>query len=150
MIFVTVLILDTQENSCLFGIQSSALVGLPSEPALALLGDTFLRSAYVVYDMPNLQLGIAQANPNATESNIVELEAGATELPAIQGVGKYHSQGAFYLTELPLAVHAENNKLTRCTEAEEEDPGESVSVKISPPVQFAVLAVVFLQCAFLL
>ena len=147
---MTVLILDTQENSCLFGIQSSALVGLPSEPALALLGDTFLRSAYVVYDMPNLQLGIAQANPNATESNIVELEAGATELPAIQGVGKYHSQGAFYLTELPLAVHVENDKLTRCTEAEEEDPGESVSVKISPPVQFAVLAVVFLQCAFLL
>jgi len=113
--------LDVPENSCLFGIQSSALVGLPSEPALALLGDTFLRSAYVVYDMPNLQLGIAQANPNATESNIVELEAGATDLPAIQGV-----------------------------EAKEEDPGESASVKIFPPVQVAILAVGSLQCAFLL
>lgn len=144
------LILGTQENSCLFGIQSSALVGLPSEPALALLGDTFLRSAYVVYDMPNLQLGIAQANPNATESNIVELEAGATDLPAIQGVGKYHSQCAFYLTELPLDIHTENDKLTRCIEAKEEDPGESASVKIFPPVQVAILAVGSLQCAFLL
>jgi len=35
-----------------------------------LFGDTFLRSAYVVYDLDNLQIGIAPTNFNSTTSNI--------------------------------------------------------------------------------
>jgi hypothetical protein len=50
-----------------------------------LLGDTFLRSAYVVYDLSNNVIGMAQSNVNATKSNVVEIEAGQT-VPLATGV----------------------------------------------------------------
>ena len=45
-----------------------------------LFGDTFLRSAYVVYDLTNNQIGMAQTNFNATNSNIVEISN--SEIPS--------------------------------------------------------------------
>jgi hypothetical protein len=42
----------------------------------SVLGDTFLRSAYVVYDLQNNQISIAQTDFNATSSNVVEITAG--------------------------------------------------------------------------
>jgi Eukaryotic aspartyl protease len=65
-------ITDTKNNPvCRLGLaeQSSA-----DEPLL--FGDTFLRSAYVVYDLDNLQIGIAQTLFNTTESNIQAISAG--------------------------------------------------------------------------
>ncbi|KAI0007047.1 aspartic peptidase domain-containing protein [Xylariaceae sp. FL0662B] len=53
------------DNACSFGIQSSA--------DYYLLGDTFLRSAYVVYDLTNKEIALAQANLNSTETNVVEI-----------------------------------------------------------------------------
>jgi len=51
-----------------------------SEPLL--FGDTFLRSAYVVYDLDNLQVGIAQTLFNVTSSNIQVISTGNdTNLP---------------------------------------------------------------------
>ncbi|KAK1977267.1 aspartic peptidase domain-containing protein [Colletotrichum cereale] len=73
------------ERPCMFGIQSSATFDVKSD-RFALLGDTFLRSAYVVYDEANRQVGIAQANLNASRSNVVELRANATALPTATGV----------------------------------------------------------------
>jgi Eukaryotic aspartyl protease len=58
----------------------------PSQPDEPLLfGDTFLRSAYVVYDLDNLQIGIAQTLFNVTSSNIVAITAAADtqDLPGI-------------------------------------------------------------------
>jgi hypothetical protein len=58
----------------------------PSQPDEPLLfGDTFLRSAYVVYDLDNLQIGIAQTLFNVTESNIQAITASATgqNLPGV-------------------------------------------------------------------
>ncbi|QSZ32214.1 hypothetical protein DSL72_001786 [Monilinia vaccinii-corymbosi] len=58
------------------------------------LGDTFLRSAYVVYDLENNQIGLAQANfedsnvsssLNTGTGSIVELKAGETSIPALSG-----------------------------------------------------------------
>ena len=57
---------------CGFGLQSSGTGPI-------LFGDTFLRSAYVVYDLSNNQIGMAQTNFNATSSNIVEISG--TSLP---------------------------------------------------------------------
>lgn len=54
------------ETICSFGMASGG-------PGPFLFGDTFLRSAYVVYDLTNNQIGIAQTNYNATSSNIVEI-----------------------------------------------------------------------------
>ncbi|MCJ1285237.1 hypothetical protein MMC26_004577 [Xylographa opegraphella] len=43
-----------------------------------LFGDTFLRSAYVVYDLDNLQIGIAPTNFNSTTSSIQVIGASDT------------------------------------------------------------------------
>ncbi|KAI1211798.1 aspartic peptidase domain-containing protein [Annulohypoxylon truncatum] len=53
------------DNVCSFGLQPNS--------DYYLLGDTFLRSAYVVYDLTNKQIGLAQANLNSTKSNVVEI-----------------------------------------------------------------------------
>ncbi|KAI2630484.1 eukaryotic aspartyl protease [Xylaria nigripes] len=62
---------DTQ--ACLFGIA-------PAGSGSAVLGDTFLRSAYVVYDVENDQISLAQTNFNATKSDVHEIPAG-TSIP---------------------------------------------------------------------
>lgn len=50
----------TSANYCLFGIAPSTSVGVGSN--LYLVGDSVLRSAYLVFDMGNNQIGIAAAN----------------------------------------------------------------------------------------
>lgn len=76
------------EDPCLFGIQNSG-DSLPSEGArqidFALLGDTFLRSAYVVYDLDNREIALAQANLNSTDTNVQELTQ-SSDLASFQGV----------------------------------------------------------------
>lgn len=58
------------EPICRFGIA-------PGGPESYTLGDTFLRSAYVVFDLANNQIAIAQADWNATSSNITEITGSA-------------------------------------------------------------------------
>jgi hypothetical protein len=41
-----------------------------------LFGDTFLRSAYVIYDLENKQIGLAPTNFGSTESNVIEIGKG--------------------------------------------------------------------------
>jgi len=60
--------------ACLFGIAPNG--GGPS-----VLGDTFLRSAYVVYDLSNHQVSLAQTNFNATTDNYKAIEAGPGGVP---------------------------------------------------------------------
>ncbi|KAJ0272665.1 hypothetical protein COL940_010318 [Colletotrichum noveboracense] len=81
------------DNPCMFGIQSNSAFDINSS-RFALLGDTFLRSAYVVYDETNQQVGIAQANLNSTRSNIIELRADETALPTATGVASQVSTAA--------------------------------------------------------
>jgi Eukaryotic aspartyl protease len=55
-------------EACSFGIY-----GAGNDPIL--FGDTFLRSAYVVYDLDNNEIGLAQARFDAPSANIVEIPA---------------------------------------------------------------------------
>ena len=61
-------------NVCLFGIA-------PSSGQVSILGDTFLRSAYVVYDLANNEISLAQTNFNSTNSNIREIGTGSDSVP---------------------------------------------------------------------
>lgn len=77
---------------CTWGLLPS---GDASQPIL--LGDTFLRSAYVVYDLSNNQIGMAQTNFNATGTNVVAISGSAipsatatATLPAQQQVYTGH------------------------------------------------------------
>ena len=60
-------------EACLFGIA-------PAGAGTAVLGDTFLRSAYVVYDLDNNEISLAQTNFNATTTNVKEI-TGPGEVP---------------------------------------------------------------------
>lgn len=61
--------------ACEFGIQNFS-----SAPYL--LGDTFLRSAYVVYDLANNQIGLAATDFNSTKSNIVPFPSLSAPIPS--------------------------------------------------------------------
>jgi hypothetical protein len=63
------------ETVCQLGLQAAG--DLPM-----LLGDTFLRSAYVVYDLDNNQIALAQTDFNATDSNIVPFPSKGAPIPS--------------------------------------------------------------------
>jgi Eukaryotic aspartyl protease len=50
------------------------------------LGDNFLRSAYVVYDLENNEIALAQSNFEATASNVVNIPKGSKSIPLLSGV----------------------------------------------------------------
>jgi hypothetical protein len=58
----------------------------PAGDSVSVLGDTFLRSAYVVYDLENNQIGLAQTNFNATSSAVSEIATGTDGVPNATGV----------------------------------------------------------------
>ena len=64
-------------DACFFGIESG-----PQD--FLLLGDTFLRSAYVVYDLETRQIALAQAKINVSTSNIKEITGNT--IPGVQSV----------------------------------------------------------------
>lgn len=66
---------DNGTPLCVFGIS-------PSDGTTAVLGDTFLRSAYLVYDLGNNEMSIGQTNFNATNSNVVEIGTGTAAVPS--------------------------------------------------------------------
>ena len=57
------------EEACTFAVESAG-----QDPIL--FGDSFLRSAYVVYDLENNMIGLAQTNFNSGSSNIKEITSG--------------------------------------------------------------------------
>ncbi|KIE00308.1 candidapepsin-4 precursor, partial [Metarhizium majus ARSEF 297] len=65
------LIFGNGEPACLFGI-------LPAGKSSSVLGDTFLRSAYVVYDTENNEISLANTIFNVTTSNKVEINSKST------------------------------------------------------------------------
>ena len=58
------------------------------DPTNIILGDTFLRSAYVVYDLANYVIGIAQTNFNSSSSS---LEGISNSIPSAQPAPSYSS-----------------------------------------------------------
>ncbi|KAH8689716.1 putative aspartic-type endopeptidase [Talaromyces proteolyticus] len=65
--------------ACVFGIA-------PAGSTTAVLGDTFLRSAYVVYDLANNEISLAQTKFNSAEENVVEIGSGTTAVPGATAV----------------------------------------------------------------
>ncbi|PHH75981.1 hypothetical protein CDD80_1912 [Ophiocordyceps camponoti-rufipedis] len=72
---------------CVFGIGSTSDYGVVSD-SFALLGDTFIRSAYILYDLANRQVGMAQARLDSTTSNIVDIAKDAKQIPSDAGVAQ--------------------------------------------------------------
>ena len=62
------------QSTCLFGIA-------PAGSSTAVLGDTFIRSAYLVYDLENNEISLAQTKFNATGTNVMEIGTGDDGVP---------------------------------------------------------------------
>jgi len=61
-----------------------ALLVRPSAGYTVVLGDAFLRSAYIVYDLDNKQIAMAEADLTSTaEPNIEEIEPGVSGIPGV-------------------------------------------------------------------
>ncbi|KAJ6159806.1 hypothetical protein N7497_004343 [Penicillium chrysogenum] len=67
------------KRACIFGI-------VPAGTSTAVLGDTFLRSAYVVYDLENNEISLASTNFNSTENDILEIGTGTDSVPGATAV----------------------------------------------------------------
>lgn len=74
-----------------------------------ILGDTFLRSAYVVYDLDRRQIGIAQTRFNVTTSNVQAINrgsgnlAGASSIVASGTILSYGATAAATMEQAPGA-----------------------------------------------
>jgi Eukaryotic aspartyl protease len=67
------------KETCLLGLLEADGTGA------SVLGDTFLRSAYVVYDLESNSVGIAQTVFDSVGSNVVEFAAGESGFPVVSG-----------------------------------------------------------------
>lgn len=65
------------ENTCAFGIVPAG----NSLNSMYILGDTFLRSAYVVYDLANNEISLANTNFSPTKDEILEIGTGTSAVP---------------------------------------------------------------------
>lgn len=74
------LIIDVSTNP----LQRQCVIGLAPNGGseFSVLGDTFLRSAYVVYDLTNNEISMGKPNYSSDSSNIQEIQAGSTGIPA--------------------------------------------------------------------
>lgn len=70
----TGLTFDDGTPACVFGI-------VPAGDTTAVLGDTFLRSAYVVYDLTNNEISLAPTRFNSSDENILEITNGTSAVP---------------------------------------------------------------------
>ena len=61
-------------STCILGISTA-------DNTTPVLGDTFLRSAYVVYDLDNNEISIAATDFNSTESNVEQISKGSSGVP---------------------------------------------------------------------
>ncbi|MCJ1386019.1 hypothetical protein MMC17_009144 [Xylographa soralifera] len=75
-------VISAGQSQCIFAIKQVSSVSIAPGPVLpAILGDSFMRSAYLVYDMENNQIAIAQTIFNVSTSNIMEISNGTTGIP---------------------------------------------------------------------
>ncbi|UNI15918.1 hypothetical protein JDV02_002402 [Purpureocillium takamizusanense] len=74
-------------DPCIFGIQGTSFSNI-TDSKFGIIGDTVLRSAYVLYDAENKQIGIAQANIASNDSDIVDLKSGDSTIPNVTGVSE--------------------------------------------------------------
>jgi len=66
---------------------AECVLGIGMSSGTAVLGDTFIRSAYIVYDLSNNEISIAQTDFTSTTDNVVEIGKGdaVPSATAVQG-----------------------------------------------------------------
>jgi hypothetical protein len=112
-------------DACLFGIA-------PGGDSTPTLGDTFLRSAYVVYDLANNEISIAQTDFNSTSTNVMEIASGASGVPDATLVSNAASASG--------GSDAGGSIGGTVTGFASSPTSKSAAQKTAPPVQFGAMA----------
>ncbi|KAI0147552.1 aspartic peptidase domain-containing protein [Xylariaceae sp. FL1272] len=118
-------------------------LGLQALDDYYLLGDTFLRSAYVVYDISSLSIGMAQANLNSTESNIVEI--GTSGIPSATGVDSQTST-----SDSPSGTDGTSTGNPTVTVTTDPSDTGSAGVRTIPPPSWEAASVTLMMAFFCL
>ena len=90
-----------------YGDSCRFLVGNETNPLNYYLGEAFLRSAYVVFDLANEKIAIADPNPDSTESEIVPFAGLAAPIPSTVSVTSQLTRAVTQsptMTEMPSAT----------------------------------------------
>jgi hypothetical protein len=122
---------DGDTLMCVFGIYTSTS-GTP------VLGDTFLRSAYVVFDLANHEISMANTNFNPGEDAILEIETGRDAVPGAAPVPSPATTAVNMPTEMPSTTAVRGGS----------DHSIAIGVEMDVKLLFAGL-VVILMSAFL-
>ncbi|TVY22065.1 putative aspartic-type endopeptidase OPSB [Lachnellula arida] len=117
------------ERACLFGIA-------PAGSSTPVLGDTFIRSAYLVYDLANNEISIAQTNFNATTNNVVEITTGTAAVPSATVV-----QNAVTATAGVTNGAIAGTVTLGASAATSTSKAKSGAKSTTPPMRLAALAV---------
>lgn len=136
-------------NTCVLGI-----MGAGTDDNL--LGDTFLRSAYVVYDIQNNEIALAQTHFDSTAANIQEVPVGATAIPLVSGVA---SQATLSPTStgFSLIVYSTTANSAAGTAKSSANPAstsstssKSTAIRSVPAFDMGAVLVLGLSCLFML
>ena len=154
------------DNACLFGFQdidgtstssskklSAAGIKAVTSSSYALLGDTFLRSAYAVYDLTNNEIALAQANLNSSESNIVELDASQSGIPTtLTGVAAQQTNTATATkptaTSTSGSTSGDDGTVTVTASPTSAGSTSGAGVSLSQGPSYGVLAMAGVSCLF--
>lgn len=85
---------DDYAEECVVGITPLSSTSESNSNSTGLLGDTFLRSVYAVYDLDNNEISLAKANINPGEDDIEEIPAGKEGVPTATGAPSESSTSA--------------------------------------------------------
>ena len=75
----------SQDLDCTFAVVPSTSSTSQASAQQYTLGDSFIRNAYIVYDLANGQISLAQTNNQATSSNVLEIGTGTNSVPDVTG-----------------------------------------------------------------
>ncbi|KAI0868296.1 aspartic peptidase domain-containing protein [Hypoxylon argillaceum] len=119
------------DDICSFGIQPLS--------DIYLLGDTFLRSAYVVYDLSNKKIALAQANLNGTESNVIEITASG--IPLVSGVAAQQTPST--------STHSDDaGNSGTSTATPDESTSDNAAPRVAPPLNWEATTVTLVAVFF--
>jgi hypothetical protein len=97
------------EDICLFGLAPAEDSDVSN--GTVVLGETFLRSAYVVFDLENKKINLANAKWDVTDSHIVEL-GGDSTFTTLTVTGPSVTQTAAVFTHAPAGAEGLNGTTT--------------------------------------
>lgn len=103
------------------------------------MGDTFIRSAYLVYDLDNNEISIAQTNFNATTNNVLEIGTGTEAVPSATAVANAVSASTGANNALVTGSVTLNGGTAAKNAAHTTAPSGVVAALLAVGVVFAVL-----------